>query len=280
MKPHWLAALAISFGLVAAMGGSAQATTVKISPLRYDAALKEGEKQKGFVDVSNPSATTETIRFTVQAFRQSDNDGNLEFYNDERLTKGILLDYSEVTLAPREVLHLAFIIDGSVLPQGDVFAAIFATSVSPQSASAAQSAQVGSLLFIANGSPNKHSIAVERLNMLPVQVGRGITARFALSNLAQAGTVNAHAPQVKVAMWPFISDTVAGPLVFAGKSRQVDYVKQGDYFGIVRLSVATETGSQAAYGFVMTGYWRWVAPIALGLVGLAGAVIIWLRRRR
>lgn len=54
---------------------SASATSLKISPLRYDTTLSAGEKKKGFVDVTNPSGSDVHVMLTVQAFRQTDNTG-------------------------------------------------------------------------------------------------------------------------------------------------------------------------------------------------------------
>lgn len=102
------------------------------------------------------------VKLAAQAFRQTDNAGSLEFYDDETIRQGVLLDYTDATLRPRETLHLAFVLDGSKLAPGDNFAAIFATSVPAQNGAGEQAVRVGSLLIISNGTPSVHNAEVSK----------------------------------------------------------------------------------------------------------------------
>jgi hypothetical protein len=276
MRLKWLA----SFSLLAICFAVTQATPVsaaslKISPLRYDATLKEGEKQKGFVDISNPTAETTKIKLTVQGFRQTNNNGALEFYDSEALRAGIQLDYSEVDIAPRENLHLAFLLDGARLPSGDTFAAVFATTVPAEASASVQTVRVGALLVISNGTPSAHEAIIQNLAGDMFQFGDGLSFSFDVHNTASLDKNTGFSPTITVSAWPYINDTVAGPLIFAGRTRDVEYVKTGNYLGLLAIKVKTGDSEQTMYRLVITGNWRFLFPILIVLAAFA----IWLAGR-
>src|SRR5689334_4309658 len=94
----------------------ANAATLRIAPLQYRTTLKKGETKKGFVDVNNPSNTTVRIVTQVQAFTQIDNNGGLQFYDNEQVAQGIKPDLSTFDLGAKETLRLYFSVDGTKLP--------------------------------------------------------------------------------------------------------------------------------------------------------------------
>lgn len=247
--------------------GVAGAMSLKISPLQYDVSLNDGEIKKGFVDITNPGNDAETVEVKVQAFRQTDNNGSLEFYDDSRVSEGVLLDYSEAEIGARETLHLAFSAESKELPAGNVFAAILASTKPKVQTALAQSVRVGALLFITNGKPVTNEATVNDITVPLFQFGNGLGAHFSLQHTTKDGT--GFFPTVTVSVAPYSTDTVTGPLVFPGRSRQVDYVKTGSYFGIVKYTIATATSKQVAYSFVMTGYWRGVVPIVTAVIVIA-----------
>lgn len=249
--------------------GTAGAATLKISPLSYRVDLASGEKKKGYVDITNPGPVTEKVQLTVQAFRQIDDNGTLEFYDNAALSAGLLLDYQQVEIGPHEVLHLAFIADGTKLPGGDVFGAILAATLPGEESAANQAAQVGALVIISNGQTPQHTAKVEHLSVPIVQAGENVSVRFVLRNTTPLGAASGFSPPVTITMWPYISDTVEGPLVFAGRSRQVDYLKKGNYFGILRVQATTGDSSQVAYSLAITGYWRWMIPAIIAGIGIS-----------
>lgn len=265
---------------LAISGETIHAATLSVSPLKYDAELKAGEKKKGFVDISNPSAEGLVVKLTVQAFRQIDDQGTLQFYDSDAISDGVKLDYSEVEIGPRETLHLAFLLDGNKLPEGDVFAAIFAGAEPSRLGAAEQTVKVGTLLIITNGTPANHIAVVEQLSVPWLQIGGEFSAHFALRNTANQSEGTGFAPEVTVSAWPFIHDVVTGPLVFSGRTRQVDYVKSGSFMGLVRVGVKTGQSEQAAYTFLITGYWKWLFPLLLVLVAGGGMLVWTLYRRR
>jgi hypothetical protein len=253
------------------------ATSLKISPLRYDTSLASGEKKKGFVDVTNPSTQTVKVKLSVQAFRQTDNSGSLEFYDSETIHAGVLLDYSEAEIGPRETLHLAFVLDGAKLASGDNFATIFAHSVPDDDGAGEQTVRVGTLLLIENGTPSAHEAAIQNLSGYPIQFSDGLRVSFGVHNTAEERTATGFSPTITVRAWPYIDDTVTGPLVFAGRTRSVDYVKKGNYLGILAVHVKTGTSEQVLYSVLITGYWRFLVPI---LVCAAGFTIWFIRYAR
>lgn len=255
------------------------AASLKISPLRYDTTLGSGEKKKGFVDVTNPSAEAVKIKLSVQAFRQTDNSGSLEFYDSDTISAGVLLDYSEAELGPREDLHLAFVLDGTKLASGDNFAAIFASTVPDEKRAGEETVRVGTLFIINNGTPSAHDANIQNLSGQLLQLGDGLRLTFDVRNTAEAGTATGFSPAITITAWPYGGETVTGPLVFAGRTRSVDYVKKGNYLGVLRISVKTGASEQVMYRLAITGYWRFLLPIIVVAVISAIWFVRSLRKR-
>lgn len=280
MKLCNILTIAISAGTFALLGQSpAMAESLKISPLHYDVQLTAGETKKGFVDITNPTASAEMVVLSVSAFLQIDNNGSLEFYNDPDLKNAVKLDYDEVEIGARETLHLAFSVASTRLPSGNVFAAIMAATKPQPNSAATPAARVGSLLFIKNGELAGQNVAIEQLNVPAFQFGEALSAHFAVRNADDKKEGTGFFPKITVSVWPFVNDTVAGPLVFPGITRQVDYVKRGSYFGIVKYTIKSSGSLSTAYSFVVTGYWRGIVPIVLLVLAGSGFVALRMRRR-
>jgi hypothetical protein len=201
----------------------------------------------------------------------------LQFYDSEQVAKGVQLDLTEFELNPKDVVRVYFLLDGSVLPSGDVFAAIFAETV-PRDSAVAQSVRVGTLLSIVNGTPSSHKAAISDLKASFFQWGDAIQATFSVKNTAAKDTATGFFPQLKVAVQPYSEKDVEGPLVFSGIERSVSYRDPGSYFGIMRLNVSTDGGSASRWLFAVTGYWRWLAPLIV--LVLAVSVFAVFRHRR
>ena len=277
MRRIILAVFAVATGLLT-LSPVTSAISIQIKPTIYkNVELKKGEKKKSYVDIANPTAMKQTVTLSVKAFRQIDSEGMLQFYDSEQVAKGVQLDLTEFELNPKDVVRVYFLLDGSVLPSGDVFAAIFAETV-PRDSAVAQSVRVGTLLSIVNGTPSSHSAAINNLNAPLFQWGDGIQATFSVKNTAAKDTATGFFPRLRVALQPYSEKDIEGPLVFAGIERSVSYRDPGNYFGIMRLNVSTDGGSASRWLFAMTGFWRWLAPlIALVIVGSVFAI---LKRRR
>lgn len=272
-------ALIAAFSVVALIApsvfaGPAPSLSLQISPLRYDTTLSAGEKKKGFVDITNPSAASSNVKLSVQAFRQSNDNGGLEFYDDAVTARGVLLDYSQVALGPHETLHLAFLVDSTKLRTGDNFAAIFATTIPGTTAPGQQAVKVGTLLIVSNGTPTVHTASVESLTSSFVQFGDGLEASFSVHNTANANDNTGFSPEITVTAWPYINDKVTGPLIFAGRTREVSYSKKGSYLGVVAVKVQVGDSQQTRYSLLVTGYWRFVVPLVLLLLFVSLAVLL------
>ena len=255
----------------------AAASSLRVAPLSFETTLAAGEKKKGFVDFTNPESGNVKVSLRVQAFRQIDDTGRLEFFDSEQVAAGITLDYNEAELGPRETLHLAFLLDGTKLPAGDVFAAIFASAQPPSARGSQQVVRVGSLLSIVNGTPSERKSDIVHLAAPWLQTGQGLQVSFAVKNVSDPKKSTGYYPKITVTTWPFGGKEVKGPLVFAGRTRTVGYRQPGNYVGPVRISVDTDSGSKASYAFAVTGFWVWLLPILVIIVGAASWV--GLRRR-
>ncbi len=270
-------ALAISVIMsVIAIVDNAYAAGLQIAPLEYaDVTLQKAEVKKGFVDVSNPTAESVSIAMDVQAFRQIDNQGGLEFYRNEAVAAGVQLDLQTLQLGPREAMRVYFLLDGSKLPTGDVFAAIMARIVPAPSSGSIQTVQVGTLLLIQNDTPSPHQAVVTSVRAPWFQWGEGITAQVAVKNTAETGQATGFSPRITMALSPYRTTIIASPLIFAGRTRQVEFREIGNYFGPLLLSGRHESSQATQLIFAVTGYWRWLAPL-VGVVGVA----TWLLYRR
>lgn len=259
---------------------SVSAEGLRIQPLMYQEKLAVSEKKKGYVDITNPGDTAVTAKFSVKAFKQVDNSGSLGFVDSEHIAAGIKLDLTTVELQPKDVLRLFFVIDGAKLPTGDVFASILAETTPQQKAgSSAVATRVGTLLMLTNGTPSSHEAEIGRLDADTVQIGDRITLVTTVKNTAPEGQATGFFPTIEVRTGAYFAKTVDGPLVFAGREREVRYQDKGSYFGPLRMSVKTGNSQKEVWIFAVTGYWRWLAPVMIVLL-LVGSIVAcsWLRR--
>jgi hypothetical protein len=150
---------------------TSSALGLKVAPLEYKTTLKKNERQVGIIDVSNPMGQTVHVRTSVQAFRQIDNNGGLQFYDDERTASGIKTDLGQFDLGPREALRMSFTIDGAKLPEGDVFAAIFfTTDLAVPRSGVGQLVRVGTILSIVNKTPGSRAAEITGFNAAFLQL--------------------------------------------------------------------------------------------------------------
>lgn len=257
-------------------------SSVKIQPLLQRDNLAQGEKKKGYVDITNPSEQAITLSFSVQGFKQIDDQGNLQFFDDEQIEKGVLLDLKQAELEPKDVLRLYFVLDGTKLPQGDVFVAIMASTKAQPGAgmSSAVSARVGTLFVLTNGTPPSRNVKITDFSTPIVQLGDSVSAQLTIRNTDPVDATTGFFPEVELAVWPYINQKVEGPLVFAGRSRQLTINQTGDYFGIIKFEASTGSSNASSYSLVITGFYRWLIPsVALALL-VIGVVVSQIKRLR
>ena len=252
------------------------AASISLQPALVKGALDTGEKQKGYVDVINPGSSKMIVSFSVQAFRQKDDSGAIEFYDDTQVSEGLKLDLSEVELGGHEALRLYYQADAVALPVGDVLAAIFATVKPAQDAPAAQAVRVGTLLVLQNTKTPKRQIVVTELSASLLQFGTSLQADFALRN--DTPPVSGFFPQISVSTAPYGQQVVDGPLVTSGRQRAISYVKPGNYLGPVKITVSVEGAQKSRWVFAITGFWRWLFPLLVSIVVVA--IAVWRIRAR
>jgi hypothetical protein len=253
----------------------ADALGLKTAPLEYKTTLKAGERQQGVVDISNPSGQAVRVKTSVQAFKQIDNSGGLQFYDDVRIAKGIKNDLTEFGLGPREALRMTFVIDGAILPQGDVYAAIFFSSVpSVPRNGVGEVVRVGTILSIINKTPGPRSAEITSLSLPFFQLSDSVDGTYKIKNTGTA--TSGFYPTVRISTQPGgTTRSIDSSLVFGGRERQNDFqIPTG--FGIHYI--------EASYGHSKKGQWVvTVAPwmlIALIMVALIICIELVLFKRR
>lgn len=241
---------AVLFFSVITTASTVEASSLKIAPLEYRTTLKEGEKQKGFIDISNPSSRAVVVKTSVEAFTQTDDKGSLMFFKNEQLSAGILLDLDEFQLGPREAVRMYFLADGTKLPTGDVYGAIFFSTVPAEQGSAgtAQSVRLGTLLSIVNGTPGERKAEVTALAVPAFNLGNVLEGTYRVKNTADPQKSTGFYPNVSVKVWPLGErKTKNGPLVFAGRTRENTFSVNAPRIGIYQVSASYGSSSQSKW---------------------------------
>lgn len=277
----WLAVLAVGITVFAG-APTANAETVRIQPLQLQTSLKKGEKKKSFVDITNPTFQEVELRLYVNGFKQVNDKGSLTFFDSEQLAAGIKLDFESVKLGARQTLRLYFLVDGTKLPTGDIFAAIFAQSVPVQRAGTNTAVRVGSLLMLTNQTPGSRKAEITRLDVPFLQIGDSLRGVMAVKNPAPEGKVTGFFPAMKVEVRPWGgARSFKGPLIFAGKTRTFSFTMPSNQFGIYAVTVHANQATKTTYVFLITGWWRIIAPLILILlIGAAALLWKWQHRRQ
>lgn len=247
----------------------ADAISLKINPPDYRITLKSGEKQKGVIDVGNPSGAAVKVTTSVQGFRQIDDQGNLEFYDDPKVSEGVRLDLDNFELGPNETMRMYFLVDGTKLPEGDVYAAVFFTTVpSDRSVGVTQSVRLGTLLSIINGRPGERKADITKLDVPFVQFGDQVTGSYAVRNTSDSKTKSGFYPDVRITINPFeTKQTNTSKLVFAGRERVNDFTVNSSRFGFYKVRVEYNGSAREAWILVLN-------PVGLIIFGLAIVAMI------
>lgn len=268
---RWLAGIAVLLSVALLNGATASAdASLQLQPLQYVETLRKGEQKQGYIDVSNPSTQPIVVEFNVQAFRQIDDKGSLVFYEDEIITSGITLDYQEKEIPEKKTLRLFFKVDGTKLPPGDVFAAIFAQT-KPIESAMIPSVRVGTVLMLTNGSPGVRQATIESLSLPLFHLGESIAGVVRIKNTAPGSSASGFFPKINIRTWPFGSNTaITGPLIYAGNTRTVDFDIPSSQLGVYKVSASYGNSTKEQWIIVMTGLWRWLAITTI--IGIIVAV--------
>lgn len=257
---RFVVALVVAFGLaISFIPASTHASSLSIQPALVTSKMSVGEKQKGYVDVVNPSSQKIVVGFSVQAFRQTNNAGELEFYDSPIISRAIQLDITQVELGSHEAVRLYYLVDGSLLPEGDVTAGIFASIQPNRVLAATQTARVGTLLVLQHGNKPKPYLAVNNFSAPALQFGGAIKLDFSVKN--ETPPASAVFPSIAIDMAPYGRQIVTGPLIMSGVERSITYNKSGNYFGPIRITIQAGDSKSTRWVFAVTGFWQWLAPL-------------------
>lgn len=268
--------------VVATLPNETFAQGVQIRPLMYEEKLEPGETKKGFVDISNPANREVSLSTHVQGFKQVDAEGNLEFFDVEYLEEAIQLDFTEFTLGPKEAMRLYFTIDSKKMPEGDIFAALFArTKPSDTNEGISTAAEVGTLLVIENGNGGPRNVELTDLSLPYFYIGSAISGSVNVRNTANPEESTGFFPQLTAKIGPVFEseEKFKGPLIFAGITRTVGFEMPTNHFGVYNFTVSSHGTETNQWTFLITGWWRWVV-LAATLAILASFITWRIVRKR
>ena len=272
-------ALILGSGAVSLPANAQQ--SLRVQPLKYRTTLATGETKKGFIDITNPGTEDLQVAVSTQGFRQIDDTGTLQFFDSEEVNAGIVLDYEEFELKSSETIRLFFVVDGSKLPSGDVFAAIFATGrTADATGNVRQALRVGTLLNIVNGTPGPREADIVHLALPFVQIGDKLTGGYVIKNRAEEGQATGFYPTVALTISPWRTEQqLESRLVYAGRSRTNDIAVSNDRLGFYRVTLEYQGSTQSQWVFMATGPWlgRLVAATLLLVLVITG-LLVWRRR--
>jgi hypothetical protein len=261
---------------------SSQAASLKMRPLIYREMLKPGEAKKGFVDIANPSDTIMTLRTDVKAFRQLDASGRLEFYNSKEMSEAITVDLNSFELKPQEGIRLYFMVDGKKMTEGDKFAAIFVRQEAEGSSGITPAVSTGTLLVLENGSSGPRKVDIKAINAGFFQWGETVSGKIDVANIASKDQASGFFPKIDLTLGPIATQTqtIEGPLVFAGITRPVAFELPSNRIGLYKLDAKIGQETASKWLFIVTGWWRWVAMAVICLLIVFGTVVYGWHKQR
>lgn len=276
MKLKLFALLILFCGLVQiSLVADVSALGLKVAPLEYKVSLKDNEVQRGFIDVSNPSAQMVTVSVSVQGFRQINDNGGLEFSDNELISRGIRPELDSFELGPREALRLFFTVDSATLPEGDVYGAVFFTTEPTEARNGVgQLVRVGTILSIVNKTPGERKAELTGLGLPLLQLSDTVKGTYTIKNTGDERT--GFYPTVTVSSWPGGNQKeIESSLVFGGRERSNDVSYQAGY-GIRHIQVVYGDSKQSRWVILIA---PWMLVVVM-LVALIVAIELLLLRRR
>jgi hypothetical protein len=212
----------------------------------------------------------------VQAFRQIDDNGGLEFYDDRQAAAGIKPDLATLELGPRQAIRLFFSADSKLLPEGDIYAAIFFTTDPKKPRNGVgQLVRVGTLLSLVNKNPSEHKAQITALSLPFVQMDDQVHGTYRVKNTGPKNS--GFYPSVTVSSWPGDKPKqVESSLVFGGRERENDFMYDAG-FGIHSVTVS--------YGDTKKSRWvlnfaPWMVVAFFMIILIIGIELMLLKKRR
>lgn len=275
MKKLFIFFILIAFGAILP-ADPASALGLKVTPLEYRTTLQRNEKKKAFIDVSNPSGQTIDVTTSVQAFRQINNEGALQFYDDPVIEAGIQTDLESFQLGSREAVRMFIQVDGQKLPEGDVFAAVFFTTAPTQPKNGiGQLVRVGTLLSIVNHTPGERKAKVSGLTAPFWQMSDEVNGSYNIKNIGQSKS--GFYPEVTLSTWPSGKQhKLVGSLVFGGRERENQFAYDIGV-GIHKIEVSYGDSKQERWVVTMPA---WLVIALVLVVTIVVAELLLMKRRR
>lgn len=256
-------------------------TSLRVTPLHYNASLKAGERQQGVVDITNPGDTAVTVEVSTKSFRQTNAQGDVTYYDDAQVSAGIIPDM-QFSLGPGETERMAFLLDGTKLPTGNVFGALMFATKPPANKSAVStstSIRLAVLFAITNGTAGDQQAEITAASIPFWQIGYTIHGIYTIKNTGDPSKSSGFFPQVAITAKPFSSTvTHDSSLVFAGISRDNQFAVPTNRFGFYKVTVSYGSSSRSSWVFIASPFALIVAGVA-GLLFVSLATIWWKRAR-
>ena len=258
--------------------------SLQLNPLKYEDTFSSTSVRQGYVTVSNSSDTSVSVATTVQGFRQIGLEGNLEFFDDPKLSASIVPGLINFDMGPRESIRLAFTVDPAKLPKGGVFAVIFFRTLPPlgdgNNSYLSESAKVGSLLLLQNGQLGQKIGHIKTVSIPFFQFGSSIHGTVVYENTNRDPQAPSFTPNLTAHIGYLASaKTFAGSLVLPLSARNMSLNRPGSYFGLLPITIKTaESGDEATrFVFACTGWCQYVFLVII--VSLLLISIESIRRR-
>jgi hypothetical protein len=261
---------------------AAHAESLRMQPLEYRSVLKVGEKQKGYVDITNPTADAMNVSISVQAFRQIDDKGTLQFYDEPQINDGIVPDLSGFDIGPGQTMRLYFIADGTKLPSGDIFAALFATIQQPEAKSGVmQTIRIGTLLSLVNGTPGPRNAEITDVSVSFFQFDTKIVGTYSIKNTADPTKATGFYPETLTTVQPFrAANKNTTSLIYAGRTRTNSFSINTARLGFYNIAVSYGDSTKSRWVFIASGVLKWVMIGVIALGGMAAFLIVRYRHQQ
>jgi hypothetical protein len=260
----------------------ANAESLRMQPLEYRSVLKIGEKQKGFVDITNPTTDAMKVSISTQAFRQIDDKGTLQFYDEPQIKDGIVPDLSGFDIGPGQTMRLYFIADGTKLPSGDIFAALFATIQQPEAKNGVmQTIRIGTLLSLVNGTPGPRNAEITDVSVGFFQFDTKIAGTYSIKNTADPKKATGFYPQTLTTIQPFrTANKNTSSLIYAGRTRTNSFSINATRLGFYKIAVSYGDSTKSQWVFIASGVWKWIITAVFVVVGIVAILIVRYRRQQ
>lgn len=278
-----------SFGLVLTPApAQASLPELRLAPLKYTADLQLGQTKVGFIEASNPTGTTVRATLEVQGFRQINDRGELAYYDDARLSAGIVPALRAFDLGPREAVRIKFTIDPNALGEGGAYGVMFLRVSSGNIASSQinTTARIGTLFILNVGGTGTTQGQIQKFSLPRLQYGgKSLLVNVMYSNTGNSSPGSralAFAPQLTGELgFPAWSQPLIGPFVFPGRTRPATLdLKPGNYFGPIpvtlRDNIAGHGRPMTRWMILISGFWTWLAPLLLVAISIG---FVQLRRQ-